>query len=378
MSERSGAVRRFGIRHAAPVVGTVAFVAALWCLYGAIKHYNYHDAMASFRAISHSSLATCAGLTAASYFFLTLYDYLAIRFVGGKTPYRQIATASFVGYAFSHNVGLAMITSTGIRFRLYSTWGLTASDIGRVVMLCGVTFWLGFLALGGVFLTVDAGPLPASLRIPFATARPIGLAFLVVLGGYVAFIGRRSGRAVEVHGFTMPVPNGSMTLAQIAVSVGDWATSAAAFYFLLPPESHTPLMHVMTAFLLAQVVGIVSHVPGGLGVFEFVMIACLGAGGRTQEVVGALLAFRFIHYFLPLMISALIMVVVEAHARGDAARNVIRTAARWGGLVAPSVTTLLVFCAGVLLLVSGATPGVHDRLGWMSRVLPLPVVEASH
>ena len=89
---------------------------------------------------------------------LTLYDTLGIRTIGHPLPYRRIALASFIGYAFNNNLGMAGVAGNGLRYRIYTTWGLSALDVAKVIGFCVMTFWMGFLTMAGVFVSRRSAP----------------------------------------------------------------------------------------------------------------------------------------------------------------------------------------------------------------------------
>jgi uncharacterized membrane protein YbhN (UPF0104 family) len=184
---------------------------------------------------------------------------------------RAVALASFVGFVFSHNIGLSFLGGNAVRYRILTSFGVAPGDIARVVGFNLVTFWLGFFALGGLVLTLDPIVLPATLHLPFATSRPIGAVLLAALAAYMVFsLLKRS--PLRVGGFEFVLPRPRWTIAQLTLSALDWVLAAAIFFVLLPHAKGLSLGIVLGAYLLAQVVGLASHVPGGLGVFESVMV----------------------------------------------------------------------------------------------------------
>jgi uncharacterized membrane protein YbhN (UPF0104 family) len=148
--------------------------------------------MGALRGIPRWRLLLGVLCTAASYGLLTGYDALACRYLVQALRYRQIALASFVGYAFSHNVGASFLGGGAIRYRLYSSWGLSASEIATIVAFNGITFWLGFLLLTGLAL---AGPAAARSRGRSrfgAESASASLSRRRGLRQLEAFVGRRS------------------------------------------------------------------------------------------------------------------------------------------------------------------------------------------
>jgi uncharacterized membrane protein YbhN (UPF0104 family) len=59
--------------------------------------------------------------------------------------------------------------------------------------------------------------------------------------------------------------------------------------------------------------GIASHSPGGLGVFEATMIK--GVGGSADQLLAALLLFRVIYYIVPFLLAMALLGAHEAVRR---------------------------------------------------------------
>src|SRR3546814_20301383 len=75
---------------------------------------------------------------------------------------------------------------------------------------------------------------------------------------------------------------------------------------LLP---HTTLFR--SIFGPAIVAALISHVPGGLGVVEAVVLMLVAEAG----VIGALVAFRVVYYLMPLVLGSLLFAASELARR---------------------------------------------------------------
>ncbi len=359
-----------------------ALVLGLFLLAASILHhefqaYRFRDIEASLEQIPGRRVLLALAITLVNYLALTLYDVLALRFVGRAVGYRRTALASFIAYVFSYNVGLSVLGGSAIRYRLYSAWGLSGMEIAKVVAFCGLTMWVGFFALGGVVLVLEPLALPQTLHLPFASVRPLGVILLALAAAYFLLaLWRKSPVRFRDWEFSLPSP--SLALAQIAVAAADWALAAAVFQVLLPETAAVSYPQVLGVFLLGQVAGILSHVPGGLGVFETIVLLFLAEKVQAPTVLGVLVAYRVVYYLLPLGLATALLGSFEALERREALRRAVGTWASWSGQIAPAVLSLATFVGGVILLVSGATPAAHGRLAWLDRFLPLAVVEFSH
>ncbi|MBX9791689.1 MAG: bifunctional lysylphosphatidylglycerol flippase/synthetase MprF [Pirellulales bacterium] len=362
------------------VAGAVAitgvFLAALAVLRHELAHYNYRDIERSLAAIPRRNLLLALTLTVANYLVLGGYDYLGLTFLGRSLGYRRIALASFLTYASSHNFG-ALLGGTSMRYRIYSSWGLSALEIAKLVGFCGLTFSLGICTLGGVALGIGSPVVADAVALPAFDLQLVGAALLAAVIGYgaIAALGRVP-KVVERQAVSLPKPR--MAVAQIALSSLDMTLSASVLWCLLPEGSSLGFLGFLGLYVAAVVVGMLSHVPGGVGVFEAAMLKAFPDSTDHAALFGALVAFRAIYYLLPLGVAAVLLVVYEVSQRWHLLSAWGSRAGRWLPSITPSLLALLTLLAGAVLLISGATPADPDRLSWLARHVPLPLVELSH
>ncbi len=371
------AIRRVPWPKLLPILGGCVFLAALAVLYHELRAFHFHQVRAYLHALPSPRLWAALGVTFASYTALVVYDLLAFRYVEKVLPLGKIALASFISNAFTVNVGNSVLSGGSVRLRLHSAWGVPAGDIGRIMFFCLLATWQGWCLLAGVLFTLAPFPLPASIHLPVASLRILGI--LLLMGAFTvlgASWGRR--RIVLFSRWPLALPSPALTAAVSVIAAGDWALSAATLYVLLPPQTSLSLVPMTGIFLLAQVVGVASQVPGGLGVFESAFLLLLPASIPRSSALGALLAFRGIYYLSPLALAALLLGGEEALQHRRALRKSAAWAMRWSRLLVPQVLSVVIFVGGAILLFSGATPAVTPRLGWVNRTLPLGVIELSH
>lgn len=359
------------------LVGVVIFAVAIVVLHAELIDHPYPEVLGQLARIPRGQVALAILLTAASYLTLTGYDALALRWIGFPLGYARIALASFIAFVFSHNVGVSFLGGSAVRYRMFTNWGIKGSDLARIIPFNMLTFWLGFLALASAVSMVAPLRLPGSLGSFVATNRPIGVAFLATLAVYIVH-GFRHDRSITLRGFEIRLPGPTMTGAQIALSSLDWLLASSVFYVLLPSSAGLSFVHVLNAFLLAQMLGVVSNVPAGLGVFDTMMVLLLAPWLPAGSVLGSTLAYRLIYYLLPLVLAVVLFAGFELGERRDLLRRATGGLAQWAPELVPRVLTIATFAAGVVLLLSGATPAESDRIKWIARAIPLAVLEASH
>jgi phosphatidylglycerol lysyltransferase len=360
-----------------PLVGLVLFSIALWVLHHALKDYHYHDIARNLSELPLLCLLIAFGLTLLNYLIMSGYDLQALRYIHYQLPYHKTAIASFIGYAFSNNIGLSMLAGGSVRFRLYSAWGLSVEEITKVVVFCSLTLWLGFLTLGGIVFLFEPMAIPKALHLPFASVRPIGMIFIFLVGGYLSWSLFRK-KPFKIRYWEFPVPSFRIFLVQIAVASLDWALAGSILYVLLPSTSELSYLGFLGIYLLAQTAGLVSQVPGGLGVFETVILLLLTPYLPASAVFGSLLAYRGIYYLLPLGIATVMLGTHEILEKKEQVERVFKIFGHWVPSIVPYMLSITTFIAGVILLFSGALPGVGGRLTWLKDFFPFPVIEISH
>ena len=293
-----------------PLFAFGVFCIAAYLLYRALSAYDRAKIVEAIFAIQRPSLALGALFVACSYFSLTLFDTLAIRYVGAKLPYRRIALASFTALSIGHTVGVAAASSGAIRYRFYSRWGMGAGDIARIILFCAMTAGLGLNTLMGLALLLQANVAAKLLGFSQAGAIALGAACLLLTALYVA-LAAVLHRPLTIRRWEIPIPPVKLALAQISIGTIDFCFVAAALYELFPAIVAVGYFAVATVYVLANVASIVSHVPGGLGVLEAVVIHVL----PEVSVIGALVVFRFIYFLVPFAIGAVLFAACELMQR---------------------------------------------------------------
>ena len=368
-------VTRDRVLAALPVLaGLALFLVALEVLRLELAAVSWHEITNDVLNMPLAALTAAVGLTAMNYLVLAGYDVLAFRYIGKPMPTLPVVGVSVLAYAIAHNVGFAMLSGASVRYRFYSRLGVTAEELSRIVFSYSVTFWLGLLALGGLSLVVSP------VRMPDLPGHqllvPTGWALMATVAAYlVATAVRRD--PIRIRGFSVPLPRPTLAVQQLLVSSIDWTLAGATLYVLLP-TSDLAFATFLGSYLIAVLLGMVSHVPGGVGVFEGLMVLLLKPYLASGDLLPALVVYRTIYYLLPFMLALVALVVDEARQRRT---HVVRAGA-WLGTVteqiAPRALAAFAFFSGSVLLWSGATPASPGRLDLIDRVIPLSVLEVSH
>lgn len=357
-------------------ITVLVFAAALWVLHRSLAALSLADVLAHLRAVPGGSVLAACLFTAGSYLMLTFYDYLALRGVGEKLPWPKVALTSFIAFGIGHSVGVSSISGGSIRYRDYSAAGVPALNVAGVVALVSLTFVLGIGTLLGLSLLVAAEDAVQVIHLHPWQVQGIGAVILGLVIAYATMTGlRRTPIRIGTRSFSLP-PFG-LTLRQILVASTDLCLVAATLFVLLPDSIALNYPGFVGLFVLAVYAGTLSNVPGGLGVFESVLILLL-PGAPPEAVLGSVLLYRIIYYLLPFMLAILALGLRAIASQRKAVRRFTGVVQDWIEPFAPQAIAAAVFLAGTVLLVSGATPAIGSRLAWLADVLPLEVLEVSH
>ena len=359
-----------------PGLSLLVFAGVALALRRELEQFRLSNILGHLRAIPASAIADATLCTAASYWLLGFYDVLALRYLDKVVPYSRTIFTSFIAYSFGHNFGIAAFTGGAVRYRLYASAGLNAADVATVAAFCTVTTAIGLGALAGVsfMFAPHQGMNPPHMNHHIVQA--LGAVLLLLIAAY-ALWSLTGPREIEFRGWALRAPAPSVALPQIVLAVVDLGLSAMVLWLLLPAGSGVSLLMFAGAYSTAITAGVISHVPGGLGVFESLIVLALPSVPADQ-LLGSLLAWRAIYYVLPLLVAALLFGGQELRAQRSKLARIEQLAAAYIAPIVPQVSGALVFLAGFLLLVSGATPTIDQRLSLLRDILPLAVLELSH
>ncbi|MEZ5329100.1 MAG: bifunctional lysylphosphatidylglycerol flippase/synthetase MprF [Verrucomicrobiales bacterium] len=360
-----------------PIAIIVVFCAALWALHRELTQFKFADFRAFVSELSAQQIAFAIAATLAGYCALIAYDLFGLRYVGTKLAAWRIALTAFVGYAFSMNIGHSTLSGGAVRMRLYTGWGVEAADVARIV---GFNFVIGttgqLLAAGLLFLFAPIA-VPASVPLPWGSLRPLGIVLLVVVGLFFLLMFRRKA-PLRFRDWQLPLPPFRLALPAVITSAVDWGLSGVVLFTLLPDSVEIGFFQLLCTVMLAHFVALLSMVPGGLGVFETVVIHLLPESASKPDVLSALLAFRAVYYLTPFLIAVTLLGAYETGLKRHRLSSLAGRVNAWISPLVPHILSVATFAAGAILLLSGATPGIRERMLLLGDWIPLPVIELSH
>jgi glycosyltransferase 2 family protein len=292
--------RRIG-KYVGAFVSIAIAIVSIAVLVHTLSHLNLGQLRAAIAGTSYEQIWTACGLTALSYLALTGYDGLALRQLRARVRYGTTALASFTSYAVSFTLGFPLITAGTVRYWIYSQVGLTASKVASLTVIAGVTFWLGMALVIGVTLLIRSETVSQIDHFEPSINLLIGIAVVIALLIYLAWVSI-GHRRTKVQGFRLELPGFGLTLGQIGLGVIDLCSAAGVLYALLPEPHRLDFMTFAAIYVFACVLGIASHAPGGIGVFEATMLKFVPVASQ-EGLLASLLLFRIIYYLLPFALA---------------------------------------------------------------------------
>ncbi|MBO7053666.1 MAG: UPF0104 family protein [Alphaproteobacteria bacterium] len=282
--------------------GILFFVLAAGMLYWQLRNYSLMDIARALWNIPFINLVFACFACLAGYLALSLYDFLALDYVGRKVSWWKWMLAGMLGFAISNNAGNALVSGGAIRYRLYTRWRVPAADIIKMLTFSGFTFFLGYAAIAivGYFLVpsdVLAQSAGASLGL-----NTLFIVCLSMLLAYYALTVMFCDKNIHI-GSTMKfkIPSFGTALIQTILGIADGVCAGLVLYFCIHSYIDMPFVVFIGLYVIAMAAGTFSQVPGGIGVFESVFMVALPDSVDKASIFGALLAYRIIYYVLPLI-----------------------------------------------------------------------------
>lgn len=363
------------------VVAVALFVLGLYALSRLLHEVHLHQVVAQIRNTPPSSLGLALAATFAGYLCLAGYDWSALRHIGKRLPGPVVLTGGLMAYAFGNTIGLTAFSGGAVRWRLYSGLGLNGYDIAAISAFTAVAFGTINTVIGLGALALHPGALAEILPLHAGSARVLALAALAVIVLPILWASA-SGRSVRIGRYPLRAPRPAVLGTQVLIGLGDFTFAALTLYILLPPLD-IAFPAFLAIFAAAVMAGVISHVPGGVGVFETVIIAALPPTAVPGQIAAALLLYRLVYYLIPFALSLLFLSLHAAtHSTGGRSMAIRRA-----GIVqaiapvlraleplAPLVLAITTFGAGLWMAVSAMLPPMSRA---EARLFPLVFLEGT-
>lgn len=282
----------------------VAFIllgAAAYILWREFHEISLGQVASAMRAWGWDSILLALGLSATSFLLMGTIEWLGLRWAGARIAVRSALTGSFIASAIAHSLGANLIVSGAVRARYYAKYGVTLRQVAAATVFHGFSFAVGLSTLAGLaLLLAGSHDIAAVSRIANPVADGLGAILLTGVGAYVALCATLR-RPLRGFGHSVRLPSVRVAAAQLTIGAFDNAVAAAIIWVLLPPGA-VGYFTFVGAYAPSVVAGLISHVPGGVGVFEG-SVSTLLRGLEPAGLAAAFLGYRLFFFLLPLLIA---------------------------------------------------------------------------
>ena len=357
--------------------GLIILVLALTALHGLLHEVDPAHIGAAFASIRGINWAFALVAAALSYTCLMLYDVCATRTLGLDVPARTAATAGALSYAVSNMLGLSLLTGGAVRTAIYARAGIEQRDVIRVIALASLNFWFGIFVLFALsLLLLPPGMGLAGVSIPegLRLGPPLGVAAGLV--GLLIWLSRKP-RQLVFGRLSLALPGARLAVAQLLVAAVDLAACAAIIFIFVPDLGAAAYPAFLAAYTLALGTSVLTHSPGGLGVFEAVMLVLLPDVAR-DALAAALIAYRLIYYLLPFLLALAVILITQRETISVRVRMLLPHGRSAAADTIPSFLATSTFMVGAVLVWSSAVPEPPGVVSRLAAYLPHMLYSVSH
>ena len=292
-------------------LGLFFFGFAAFMIYRQLSKYTLEEIKEAVVAVPNKNILLACIASFCGYMALSSYDFLAIKYIKHKIAAWKWMFAGFIGFAVSNNAGHAIVSGGAIRYRLYTRWHVQATDIVKMVTFSGFTYLVAcfFLVIIGYICSPD------HVLSSVSSAYVNWSIIIFSVGGLLFYLWGCAfyKKPIIIKEVEFEAPTLKMAIAQIIIGSVDILMASLVLYFIMESYIDVPFFTFIGAFIIAQVLGVYSQVPGGLGVFELVFTNLLPEDENQATLFAILILYRIIYYLLPLIVSGVVLFIYEFH-----------------------------------------------------------------
>ncbi len=298
---------------------------AAYVLYRTFQRISLADVVDNMRKVPAARLVLAAACAFGALAMLSLYEIVVVRYVKHCIGRAKPMITALITFPLGHAVGQAMLSGGALRYRMYTPAGFSATEVGATVLLCNLPYGLGFGLLLDVALVWAAEPLAPLFRVSSTWLLVLGCIGLAKDIGYVLFVWLRKA-PIRLGGWAVNLPTLRLTALQFVIGIADVVLVSSVLYLLLPDSARLAYLPFLGVYLASVLVGVVSHVPAGLGVLESMLLLLL-PHVPPAELLASVLLYRVIYEILPLLMSLTLWGGYELLADDGARARLMRPAA---------------------------------------------------
>jgi glycosyltransferase 2 family protein len=317
--------RRHRLKTILGIAASVAIASlALYVLYRTFQRISFADVLANIRAVPRERLLLAAVSAVFAFATLAAYEVVVVRYVKHCIGRAKPVITSLIAFPLGHALGQTLLSGSAVRYRMYAPAGFSATEVGATVLLCGMPYVLAFGLLIDFALVFASEQLAPLFRIPAQWLFALGCVGLLKDAAYLVFVYRRKA-PIRLGGWSVRMPTLRLTLLQIVVGIVDICLVASVLYLLLPAAAGIAFLPFLAIYLASILVGVLSHVPAGLGVLESMLLLLL-SHVPPEQLLAAVLIYRVIYEVIPVGVALALWGGYELTAADGARLRLLRPA----------------------------------------------------
>lgn len=297
---------------------------ALYVLYRTFQRISFADVLANIRAVPRERLLLAAVSAVFAFATLAAYEVVVVRYVKHCIGRAKPVITSLIAFPLGHALGQTLLSGSAVRYRMYAPAGFSATEVGATVLLCGMPYVLAFGLLIDFALVFASEQLAPLFRIPAQWLFALGCVGLVKDAAYLVFVYRRKA-PIRLGGWSVRLPTLRLTLLQVVVGIVDICLVASVLYLLLPAAAGIAFLPFLAIYLASILVGVLSHVPAGLGVLESMLLLLL-SHVPPEQLLAAVVIYRVIYEVIPVGVALALWGGYELTAADGARLRLLRPA----------------------------------------------------
>ncbi|MDR2665981.1 MAG: phosphatidylglycerol lysyltransferase domain-containing protein [Endomicrobium sp.] len=353
------------------------FIVALLFLHNQLKNMSYSEIINALKTLPCNRIIVVLFLSLLYYLILGGYDIIAFKYINPKISLKtkDIIFTCFISNILGNNTGYSMLFGGSIRYRLYSLYNVSITDVTKVLLFSSATIWTGLLLVGGFVFAFAPISLKGIVDFSFSV-RTIGLFFIAILVSYI-LLSILCLKPIKLFKWTLTFPNIKIVSLQILVATCDWFIASFVLYALMP-IGEISYFTLLKIFLISQLLGIISQTPGGVVIFEASITSLLPNSLNSPEVIGGLLAYRAIFYFFPLLIALGLLASFEIIIFTKKFKKTTKIFGRTVSSFIVQVIAFSSFFTSMIAIFLTSTPFNVNRLKFILGLLPRWIADLSH
>ncbi|MGH8175882.1 MAG: lysylphosphatidylglycerol synthase transmembrane domain-containing protein [Steroidobacter sp.] len=303
-----------------PLVWLSFVAAAGWVLSDRLRAIEFDDIVRQLRALPTPVILTGILCCAGCYSLVGIYEGIAVRVASGRRAVLQPFRTALIANPIGRAIGVALVSGGALRYRMYASIGLTARQVGAIIVLVAMPYLLAVGWLIDLSLLLNAQQASRTLHLSTTVILTLGALGLVKDIGWLTFVARRR-RPIVIRGQSMPLPTLRDTVLQTAFGLAQISLMTAILYLFMPPELGMSWPAFIAIYCIAFVAGQMSNVPAGLGILEAALLLML-PHVPPGKLLGAVLAYRAVFEVLPLLLAIVLLLIFETtHPSGVVRRR---------------------------------------------------------